>query len=519
MEKINFSWLDDMHLENKTLFEQFYQAMKNNDVDTASNIMLNNPQLANQILDSDNINNLINSVLLLESQSKTEIDDFLNNLQTVFQNLIDNTKFISPYNELIKYNKHNCVTYNNNTYFAIIDPPLGTIPTNVTYWNEYNIKGLQGYPGVNLSMKYNWSATVNYVLNDVVIYQNKLWAAISPSIGVPPNLMFNSWFIVGLPKLPIKTSVTETAPTNISEGDLWFKVISGGSVVQDKWVYKANMPTARYACRAFKNGSNLYIVGGDDVSAARIATNEMYDTLTDTWSTKQPMITPRGAPMPVVLNGKAYVAGGTRLFGEILDVNEEYDFGLNSWSTKAPMPEPLVAGGYAPNSDNTKGYFFCGQDVNFTPLNKIYEYTQATNSWLLVGTVPYSSTEANAFYHNNGIYLKITPYGTTTAKLLFYDITLNTFTEKADLPNNRSFGNLVGYGDYLYYIGGLRDDGYTTNDNQIYNILTNTWNNGIPMQSTRISAASEVIGSKIYVCGGADLALYEITNSLEAYTI
>jgi len=39
------------------------------------------------------------------------------------------------------------------------------------------------------------------------------------------------------------------------------------------------------------------------------------------------------------------------------------------------------------------------------------------------------------------------------------------------------------------------------------------------MQTTRISATGAVIGDKIYIAGGADLAMYEVTNTLEVYTI
>lgn len=519
MDKIQISWLDDMHLENKILFSQFYQAMMNNDINTASNILINNPQLSNQIIDADNINQLITAILTLESQPKIDIDNFLNNLQIIFQNLINQTKFISAYNSMIQYEKQNFVTYNGMTYFAIMTPPIGTLPTNTSYWNEYNVKGLQGYPGLGLNLRYNWSATVNYSAGDVVVYQNKLWAAIAPNINSVPNYFFDNWFIVGLPKLPIKTSITTTAPTNISIGDLWFKVTSGGSVIQTKWEYKANMPTTRYACKPLVNGTNFYAIGGDDITATRIATNEMYDTLTNTWSTKQPMANARGGFMTFVLNGKGYACGGTQIFGDALAVNEEYNFTTNTWSTKAPIPVPLIASGFATNSAQTVGYLFGGASTDYTSLNTIYTYTQSTNTWANIGTTPIASQNIQAYNLGNLVYMNLTPDNFPTSKFYSYNTSTTVWTELADLPEFRIYPTTLGYGNYIYNIGGLNINGYTTNTNFIYDISANTWKNGIPMQTTRISAAGAVIGTKLYITGGADLAMYEVTNTLEVYTI
>jgi hypothetical protein len=519
MDKIHINWLDDMHLENKILFSQFYQAMKNNDINTASDILINNPQLSNQIIDADNINQLITAIVTLESQPKIDIDNFLNNLQIIFQNLINQTKFISAYNNMIQYEKQNFVTYNGMTYFAIMTPPIGTIPTNTSYWNEYNVKGLQGYPGLGLNLRYNWSATINYSAGDVAVYQNKLWAAIADNINTPPNLMFQDWFIIGLPKLPIKTSITTTAPANISVGDLWFKVTSGGSVIQTKWEYKANMPTTRYACRCFINGTNIYSLGGDDITAERIATNEMYDTVTNTWSTKQPMITPRGGLMTFTLGTKGYACGGTHIFGDVLDICEEYDFTLNTWSSKAPIPQPLVTSGYATNGAKTVGYLFGGGATGYISINTIYKYTQATNTWAVVGVMPEASQSVQAYNLGDIVYIMYSADNSPICKFYTYNIGTQVWTAKTNLLEYRNYPTMVADGNNVYCIGGINIDGYTTNTNQIYDITNNTWKYGIPMQTTRISAGIATIGGKIYVMGGADLAMYEVTNTLEVYTI
>ncbi len=523
MDKIHLNWLDDMHLENKILFMQFYQAMINNDINTASDILVNNPQLSNQIVEAENVNELIIAVLTLETQPKIDIDNFLNDLQIIFQNLIDQTKFISEYNNLIKYEKQNFVTYNGLTYFAIESVPVGTIPTNPTYWNEYNIKGLQGYPGVNLNLRYNWNATINYNINDVVIFQNKLWSAINPNINSMPDFNFQNWLIIGLPRMPIKTQIVETAPTNIPIGNLWFKVTSGGSVIQTKWSYMTDMPTARYANRALINGTNIYVLGGDVNLTDRTNINEMYDSITNTWTSKQAMTQARGGASSFVLNNKGYIVGGTQIHGDSLTVNEEYDFITNTWSIKAPLPQPLTLAGFTTNLAHTIGYLFGGGDATYIGSNNIYAYTQSTNTWQNIGSTPISAADVKAYNINDLIYVNfnVSVSSITETETKFYSYNLNSqvWTELESPIDYRVTPILLGYGNYLYLLGGMNIYGYTTDTNQIYNISTNTWSNGVPMQTTRMSFAGAVLGSNLYVFGGGDVTNYTITNKVEKYTI
>lgn len=519
MDSLNINILEDMHLENKTLFLQFQQAMLNNDINSATSIMNNNPQLATQICSAENINSLIDGVSTMEGQIKIDIDNYLSNLLVVFQNLINQTRYISVYNPLIQYRKHNAVNYENKTYFAKEEPPVGTIPTNTTYWNEYDITGLDGYPGMNLTLRYNWSASVQYHIYDVVIYKNKLWLSLTENINSMPNYNFTDWFIISIPKVPKKIQITETEPTDLDIGDLWFKVVEGGSIVQDKWEYKESMTYPRYACRPFVNGTDLYILGGDDITTTRIDYNEKYDTLTNTWSTKAPMITPRGGFMTFVLNGMGYAIGGTHIYGDCLDVNEEYDFTTNTWSTKAPMPSPRMLSGFATNATQTEGYIFGGTDSNYLDTNKIYKYVQSTNTWSEIGTTPIYTQDAQAYNIGNKVYVYISTTGDTTTSFYVYDIDLGTWTKLADLLDYRLYGSLVASGNNVFVIGGLNSDWYTTNTNQIYDITENEWVYGVPMQITRLSAASRVIDDKIYICGGADLVQYNVSNLLEVYTI
>ena len=63
MSKTFIELMDDMHLSSKDTFMDFYTAMKNNNIGRAQSILDNNPDVANQIMNSENINYLIDILM------------------------------------------------------------------------------------------------------------------------------------------------------------------------------------------------------------------------------------------------------------------------------------------------------------------------------------------------------------------------------------------------------------------------------------------------------------------------
>ena len=56
MDRTIIELMDDMHLSSRDLFLNYYYAMQSNNTSSANSILLNNPSLANQITNSQNIN-------------------------------------------------------------------------------------------------------------------------------------------------------------------------------------------------------------------------------------------------------------------------------------------------------------------------------------------------------------------------------------------------------------------------------------------------------------------------------
>ena len=76
------------------------------------------------------------------------------------------------------------------------DTPIGTLPTNTNYWYALAIKGDQGESGLGLTPRGTWSEYTQYYQNDLVSYNNALWAAKEDNIGYFPNDTSKVWYSV-----------------------------------------------------------------------------------------------------------------------------------------------------------------------------------------------------------------------------------------------------------------------------------------------------------------------------------
>ena len=113
--------MDDMHLSSQSTFLDYYYAMQANNVSDANSILANNPSVANQITNSENINEIIDRINKRELQPKIDIDYFLAGLHAVFEKMILYTQVRGEWQEDIEYNVHNFVYYQGKGYFAYTD--------------------------------------------------------------------------------------------------------------------------------------------------------------------------------------------------------------------------------------------------------------------------------------------------------------------------------------------------------------------------------------------------------------
>lgn len=518
MDRTIIELMDDMHLSSRDLFLNYYYAMQSNNTSSANSILLNNPSLANQITNSQNINYLINGVNEREIEPKRDIDYYLDKLYQDFLVMINNTRVRGDFDSTVQYYPHNLVYYNGKGYYALKEPPIGTLPTNTEYWLEFDIRGFQGYGGLNLNLKFNWNNTISYKKGDIVIYRNKMWYALADNTNYEPNLNHYPWVIISMPKMANKTPIQRATPTGYDTGDFWFQITLGDDVIQKKWDVKQQEITPRFASAGFVIGDNIYITGGITQTFVRSNKTEVFDTVTNTWSAKANAPTTRVRTAAFSIGNKAYVIGGVDSNGNILDTVEEYNSNTNTWTAKQSLPIPLVTSGIAVNNI---GYVVAGETTGNQTVGNAYSYNATTDTWTAI-TDKLTPTYGHALASDGtNIYAMggINQNGDTIGLNEAYDIATNTWSEKDDMLVPRSFLSSFFTNGSIYAVGGLNSDWYSLDTNEKYNIEENQWTTDTPMNYPRSSLNAIAIGTKGYAIGGINIATSDVHGYTEEYQV
>lgn len=172
-------------------WKQFNTYIANGDFANATTLLQSNAELQKCIIDSVYMNKL--------SKTVEEVQDlFLNNVQTyIHETVVDK----GEWNSTTKYVKYNFVTYEVDgivqTYECLNDnTPIGTVPTDTTYWIPRVIRGEKGNSGLGLVPRGTWNSSVQYYKDDLVAYNNVLWVANDDNIGLYPNDSSTVWYSV-----------------------------------------------------------------------------------------------------------------------------------------------------------------------------------------------------------------------------------------------------------------------------------------------------------------------------------
>lgn len=513
--------MDDMHLGNKNLFNTYYNDMVANNIDDAQSIISSNTSLQNQITNSENVNAIINDVNARELRVKTDIDYFLDNLNDEFQQMINDMKVMGTYSSTVQYYENNLVYYNNMGYYCFLTPPIGTVPTDTTYWKAFDIKGLQGYGGIALNLKYEYTDTYSYSVGDVVTYQNKVWMAIVPTQGVPPNLNHYPWALIMVPGVQQKTLIQKEQPTNRYDGSFWFKILSGDDLIQSSWKEMASQPNVSYASYVFAIGNDIYSCCGEGANFYPTNTVNCYDTTTNTWSVKASTPSAYASIHAGASVGtKGYmIAGQKGITRELCNDVLVYDSTTNVWTTTTSFPESCTTSVAAIGD---KIYAFgCAERTIF--LKNSYVFDTTTSIWTQIADLPFGLNAEFVDAIGENIYI-ISGYtlinGTEqiVSSMYVYNTTNNTYSQLADIPTPRTFGATFIKGNEIYCVGGLNSLGYSSNKNEKYNITTNTWSEDIPMLNYRNSCNGVTINNKGYVTPGLNLQYSTIIPTIEQYT-
>lgn len=172
-------------------WKQFNTYMINGQFANATALLRSNTSLQKCMIDCTYMNTV--------SKTLEEVEDlFLNNIQTYIHETVINR---GAWSNVIKYVKYNFVTYEIDgvvqTYECLSDDtPIGTVPTNTVYWVPRAIRGQKGESGFGLTPRGKWNSAVQYYKNDLVSYNNVVWAANEDNLGLYPNDFSTVWYSV-----------------------------------------------------------------------------------------------------------------------------------------------------------------------------------------------------------------------------------------------------------------------------------------------------------------------------------
>lgn len=222
------------------LIAQYQQAMKAGNTTLANQILTQIPQGTQKIITATDLNTLSQAMLAVERFYLTDIEPYVQNLQQSWLTTINQFSYKGVWQSGTSYVTNNLVSYTtsglNLVYIALSDVPVGTAPTNQTYWRLLTIQGQEGQSGEGLSYRQEWNNSSIYSVNDSVTYDGALWMALQPSQNREPSSNPQYWKMV----MSLETTaypIQDTEPTNLQVDGLWFNTSNNPT----KYYYLASL--------------------------------------------------------------------------------------------------------------------------------------------------------------------------------------------------------------------------------------------------------------------------------------
>ena len=183
----NYEYMQDVTIDTYALVQQYQSLINQKKFSDAAQYLIDNPELDRSMFNAIKYNKLIDSIKSIETLYSEDVKKYILELMS----------FKGEYNNLQKYIRYNVVIYASMVYLCILDCPLGTLPTNTTYWYPLSIKGDQGVSGIGLSFEKTWSGNISYSKDSCVAYNNCLYASVvDNNLSHTPAINSEYWSLV-----------------------------------------------------------------------------------------------------------------------------------------------------------------------------------------------------------------------------------------------------------------------------------------------------------------------------------
>jgi N-acetylneuraminic acid mutarotase len=276
--------------------------------------------------------------------------------------------------------------------------------------------------------------------------------------------------------------------------------------VDDTHSTKAIMPNSRRHLTAQSSGGLVFCLLGWTTAVSDL--NVAYEPLTNTWVSKTNSSSAQHEISSALVGGKIFCFGGRQSSGGNT-TNQAYDIATDTWATRTALTSSRYRGTAQAYNDL---FYYIGGIVSAT-VGTNQSFNTLTNTWVTLATCPVarhflSSVIINGLIYIFGGRLTLTgaPYTSTVyAEHYCYDISTNTWSEKASMPSPRHSLSGATVNGIIYAIGGDSTSGDTTGvSNSVfsYDPLTDTWETKNPLSSQRAKHTNGVVDGVVYIIGG-----------------
>jgi len=281
------------------------------------------------------------------------------------------------------------------------------------------------------------------------------------------------------------------------------------SVLDSRWIQKADMPTMRCGHSAITLDGKIYVIGGSDTrSGPAFNIVEVYDPTTDTWDTTQSdMPTARANLGACVLDGKIYALGGGKsFFWEPQTVVEVYDPLTDTWTRGVDLPRPRM--GLTASVVDGKIYVIGGADALENSYAEVDVFDPASQTWARGADFPLPRFNLTASVLDGKVYAIGGHIGSPWHGLVHvhvYDPSTDTWMTGASLQTGRKYFTSASLNHKVYVFGGSpghEEMGDFMSTVEEYDPARNAWMVASQMPTPRVASAASVWEGKVYVFGG-----------------
>ena len=183
-----------------------------------------------KIISADRLNKIKDALDAVQQFYKTDIQPYIDQKQSEWQNIINQFDFKGRYSSTTVYKRNNIVVYSVNgqdsLYIYESYTDASNIPPNTTpTWRLFTVKGATGIAGnsVDTTFAFGWNPSVTYGSNVLVVYDNKWWISKQENVNQTPQDGSDYWE-VAMTVVSSKIPVSSVTPTQ-KAGELWFRTV------------------------------------------------------------------------------------------------------------------------------------------------------------------------------------------------------------------------------------------------------------------------------------------------------